>query len=47
MLTKALRANGMTQAGFVRHLILQYLYEQKEYVVQMIADERAETGEKR
>ena len=43
MMAKALKANGMTQAGFVRHLILRYLYESQDYVVQMNAAERAET----
>lgn len=42
---EVLEAKGMTQAGYIRHLILQDIYKSQELVSQMNAiSERAKTG---
>ena len=44
---EVLEANGMTQAGYVRHLILTDIYRSQDLVSQMSAiAERAKKGRK-
>ena len=42
---QVIEASGMTQAGFVRHLILREIARSQDYVAQIAAiTERAKTG---
>ena len=44
---EVLEANGMTQAGYIRHLILRDIYQSQDLVEQMAAiSERAKNGRK-
>ena len=44
---EVIEAEGMTQAGFVRHLILQEIARSQDYVAQISAiTERAKNGRK-
>jgi len=44
---QVIEAEGMTQAGFVRHLILREIARSQDYVAQIAAiTERAKTGMK-
>ncbi len=45
---EVMEATGMTQAGFVRHLILREIARSEDYVAQISAiTERAKNGRKR
>ena len=45
---EVLEANGMTQAGYMRHLILRDIYQSQDLVEQMtVIAERAKSGWKK